>query len=68
MLRSSEAILLDVRNEIPDLVNEERADPENACYTDDDKCQARFAEVEVVERRIDKGKDFEEGIVDAIRK
>jgi hypothetical protein len=52
MFWRSEPVLLDIRNEIPDLVDEEDGDPEKACYADGNKGQACFANVEAIEGRV----------------
>lgn len=55
MFWCSEAVLLDVRDEVVDLVDEEGGDANDACDAYYDERQASFAEVEVVDWRVWKG-------------
>lgn len=58
MLWCTETVLLDIRNQIPDLVSEERCHSKNAANADRQECQPSFAEIEVVDRRVDEREDF----------
>ena len=66
MFGRTQAVFLDVGDEVVELIAEEDGDAEEAADPDGEEGQAEFAEVEVVEIDVDEGEDFEEGIVDAV--
>jgi hypothetical protein len=66
MFWSLKSVFLDIRNEIPYLVNEESGYGNNACNTDRQKAEPNLTDVEVVKWRVDKRKHLEERIVYAV--
>jgi hypothetical protein len=61
----TEAVLLDGRDEVMCLVEEEGNQSRYARNADANENQASLAEVETIERWIDQGEDLEERVVDA---
>ena len=59
-------MFLDVRDQIVDLVCQEDGDADEAADPDDDEGKTEFAEVEVVDREVDQGKDLEKRVVYAV--
>lgn len=63
---ATEAVLLDVWDEVLELVDEEHGYADDTGEADRDEAEACLTEVEVVDWWIDEGEHFKEGVVDAV--
>ncbi len=66
MLGSAKTVLLDVRNQVLELIDQEAGDAYQACDADGDEAETGFTEIEAVDGPINKRKGFEEGVVDSV--
>jgi hypothetical protein len=66
MLGRPQTILLDVWDEVLELVDQKAGNSDQTGDTNSYEAETCFAEVEVVDWRVNQFKDFEEGIVDSI--
>jgi hypothetical protein len=66
MFWGSKTILLNVWNEVPELIDEEARHPYQTGDTDGEEAKAYFANVEIVDRRVDQREDFEKRVIYAV--
>jgi len=62
----AETVGFNIGDEVVVLVEKERGDSDEAGNADCEEAEAGFAEVETVDVGVDKGKCFEEGVVDSV--
>lgn len=67
MFWGSQTVFLDVGNEIPELVDEETGNSDQASDADGEETEAHLTDVETVDGWVYEREDLEEGIVDSIR-
>ena len=66
MLWRTQAVLLDVRNQVPNLICEERCDTDDAANSNGQESETRLAKIEMVDGRVDEWEDLERRIVNAV--